>query len=124
LVNALSLKGKYKKKINYLIKFKIERSINEKPSAEAGAEEILVGVLLSSISGGIPGEDEADRVVEPPLDDLEESPLGPQGVRFSSIRRGDGGDIAGVVDTEVAALLVDGVLVADVIKANVVVRFF
>ena len=84
----------------------------------------MVGVLLSSISGGIPGEDEADRVVEPPLDDLEESPLGPPGVKFSSIRRGDGGDIAGVVDTEVAALLVDGVLVADVIKANVVVRFF
>lgn len=96
----------------------------KKPSAEAGAEVILLGVLLSSISGGMPGEEEADSVVEPPLDDLEESPFGPPGVRLSSMRRGEGGDIAGVVDTEVAALLVDGVLVADVIKANVVVRFF
>ena len=53
----------------------------KKPSAEAGAEVILLGVLLSSISGGMPGEEEADSVVEPPLDDLEESPFGPPGVR-------------------------------------------
>lgn len=94
------------------------------PSADAFAEVTFVDILLSSISGGMPGEEEADSVVDPPLDDLEESPLGPLGVKLSSIRRGDGGDIAGVVETEVAALLVDGVLVAEVIKASVVVRFF
>lgn len=82
----------------------------------------LVGGLLSSRSGGIPGDEEADNVVDPPLEDLEESPLGPPGVKPRSNRRGDGGDIIGVAD--VVALLVDGVLTDDVIKVKVVVRFF
>lgn len=72
----------------------------------------------------MPGEEDADKVVDPPLDDRDESPLGPPGVKPRSKRRGEGGDMAGVEDTEVVALLVDGVLVVDVINARVVVRFF
>ena len=45
------------------------------PSADAFAEVTFVDILLSSISGGMPGEEEADSVVDPPLDDLEESGL-------------------------------------------------
>ena len=38
------------------------------------AVHVLSAELFSSISTGIPGDDEADKVVDPPLDDLEESP--------------------------------------------------
>lgn len=59
---------------------------------------MVKGGLLSSKSGGIPGEDEADRVVDPPLDDRDESPLSPPGASpASSRRRGDEGDIADAV---------------------------
>lgn len=84
---------------------------------------IFVGGLLSSRSGGIPGDEEADKVVDPPLEDLDESPLCPPGVPRSK-RRGEGGDIAGVEETDVVPLFVDGVLVADVINAKVDERFF
>lgn len=84
----------------------------------------LVVGLLSSGSGGIPGEDEADNVVDPPLEDLDESPLGPPRVRPRSKRRGEGGDMAGVEDTDAIEILVGGVLAADVIEVKVVVRFF
>jgi len=84
------------------------------------------GLLLSSISAGIPGEEEADSVVEPPLDDLEESPLGPPGVNAPiSMRRGDGGDTAGMADSEVDALVdVMDVILEDVIEARVADKFF
>ena len=91
--------------------------------AAAGVVATIVGGLLSSRSGGIPGDDEADKVVDPPLEDLDESPLGPPGVPRSK-RRGEGGEIAGVEETDVVALFVEGVLVADVIKARVDERFF
>lgn len=84
---------------------------------------MLVG-LLSSRSPGIPGEDEADKVVDPPLEDLEESPLCPPGVKPRSKRRGDGGDIAEAAAAVAVVLLVVGVLVAEVIKAKVDDRFF
>lgn len=90
--------------------------------AAPGAVGTMVGGLLSSRSGGIPGEDDADNVVDPPLEDRDESPLGPPGGKPRSKRRGDGGDIAGAAD--VVALLIDGVLTDDVIKVKVVVRFF
>lgn len=84
----------------------------------------LVAGLLSSGSGGIPGEDEADNVVDPPLEDLDESPFGPPSVRPRSKRRGEGGDMAGVEDTDAVELLVGVVLATDVIEVKVVVRFF
>lgn len=74
------------------------------------------------MSAGMPGDEDADRVVDPPLEDREESPFGPPGVR--SIRRGDGGDIAGVVGTGITVALLDGVLVADPGTPNDAVRFF
>lgn len=48
--------------------------------------------------------------------------MGPLGVNASSIRgRGDGGDTAGTVDSEVDALVVT---LEDVIEANVADKFF
>lgn len=84
----------------------------------------------SSLSGGMPGDDEADRVVDPPLEERDESPFGPPGVRVPtppvleprSRRRGDGGDIAGVVGNTAGTAPALGVLVAGVV--NVVVKFF
>lgn len=85
----------------------------------------------SSLSGGMPGEEEADRVVDPPLEERDESPFGPPGVRAPapppvfeprSRRRGDGGDIAGVVGNTAGTAPALGVLVAGF--ANVVVKFF
>lgn len=69
----------------------------------------------------MPGEEEADKVVDPPLDDREESPLGPPGV--SSKRRGEGGEMAGVVGTEVVELA-GGVLAAGFTLVRVADRFF
>ena len=83
---------------------------------------LLVWLQPSSVDC-FPGDDEADKVVDPPLEDLDESPLGPPGVPRSK-RRGEGGEIAGVEETDVVALFVEGVLVADVIKARVDERFF
>ena len=95
--------------------------------AEAEETAMLMGGLLSSISGGIPGEEEADKVVDPPLDDRDESPFGPlaMGVKPTSSRRGEGGE----TDIGVAAVTVVDPLVLDtvggaVIMANVAVRFF
>ena len=80
-------------------------------------------MTASSPSGGIPGEEEADSVVDPPLDDREESPFGPPGVRFNSMRRGEGGEMAGVVGTDPAELA-DGVAAAGLTLVRVAERFF
>lgn len=80
--------------------------------------EVCAGA--SSISAGIPGEDEADSVVDPPLDDLEESPPPPPpvGPDTESIRLGDGGEVDG------AAWLNMPVGAVDVISASVADKFF
>ena len=44
--------------------------INVLPSIDADDAAVFTAGLFSSTSAGIPGEEDADSVVEPPLDDL------------------------------------------------------
>lgn len=44
--------------------------IRSLPSIDADDAAMFMAGLFSSTSAGIPGEEEADSVVEPPLDDL------------------------------------------------------
>ena len=43
---------------------------------DVGVATTIVGEWLSSRSGGIPRDDEADKVVDPPLEVLDVFPLG------------------------------------------------